>query len=224
MGPGRLQRLASSALVLTLCLPLTGLEAQTKVERSGSLYKWKDDKGRWHYSESLPQNQEFDTLELNKHGRVVREVELHRNPGQQKNAKEQLERARQEKQLAVQRQRDDALLRTYTDEREIDDSRERNIALPEQAIAGLQLRLSQSRASLQGLRKQTETYAARGEVVPPGLNEDIAEEKKEVQRIERDIERYEQQIVSIRERYDDDKRRFRELKGTKDEAPQAANP
>ena len=226
MGRDRLTRLAGSLLVLVLYLPQVSLAAQPapggKIERSGPLYKWKDDKGRWHYSETLPQEQEFDTLELNKNGRVVRQVELNRNPTRQ-TTNEKTERERQEKHQAfLMRQRDEALLKTYTDEREIDESRDRNVSIPEQAIKGLEVRLAQSKESLEVLHKQAEELGKRGEKRHAGLDEDIHEQKKDIARIERDVERYEKQIVAIRDKYEEDKRRFRELKGTTAAAPASA--
>lgn len=213
--------MAEAALVLALFAldPLAAAQAgkstssATKVERSGGLYKWKDETGRWHYSETLPQEQEYETLELNRQGRLIRQLDLHRDPQKQRSAKEKADRAREEKQAAAMRQRDDALLRTYTDENEIDDARERNVALPEQAIRGLEKRLSQAEVSRQQLLKQQQDHEAAGEPVPPGLRDEIAAETAGMERIQRDIERYRKQIIAIRERYDDDKRRFRELKG-----------
>lgn len=187
------------------------------------LYKWKDEKGRWHYSETLPQQQEYDTLELNRQGRVLRELDLQRDPNKQRATRHKAEREREEKQAAALRQRDDALLRTYTDEHEIDDARERNVALPEQAIRGLEKRLSQAEASRQVLHKQKQELEASGDPVPPGLHDDIAAETADIERIQGDIERYRKQIITIRERYDEDKRRFRELKGV-EPAPTATPP
>jgi len=231
MGRDRRKRLTGAMLVLTLLvleLPFqahAGKPAASKPERmGGGLYKWKDDKGRWHYSETLPQEQEYETLELNRHGRVVRELDLTRDPLKQKSAKERAEREKAEKQTALLRQRDDALLRTYTHEREIDEARERNIALPEQAIRGLEKRLSQAEASLQVLRKQGQEHEKNGEPIPAGLTEEIAADTDDIERIQRDIERYRKQIISIRDRYDDDKRRFRELKGASPDAASTAVP
>lgn len=201
-----------------------GVAPSKKVERSGRFYKWKDDKGRLHYSETLPQEQEFETLELNANGRVVRQIELHRDPLKQKLTKDRAERERDEKQAAALRQRDDALLKTYTQEQEIDDARERNIALPEQAIRGLEKRLSQAESSRAQLYKQALDLERASEPVPPGLREDIATEDADIARIKSDIERYRRQIISIRDRYDDDKRRFRELRGIGNEAASTSAP
>ncbi|MSQ59288.1 MAG: hypothetical protein EXR36_06480 [Betaproteobacteria bacterium] len=61
--------------------------------------------------------------------------------------------------------------------------------------------------------KQTEQYAGKGNPVPNWLEEDIQDQKKDIARIEQDIQRYRDQITAIREKYDEDKKRFRELKG-----------
>ncbi|MFN0314280.1 MAG: DUF4124 domain-containing protein [Burkholderiales bacterium] len=201
-----------------LLLPAISIAAQpssgTKVERiGGSMYRWVDNRGVVHYSEILPQEQEFETTELNKQGRMVRRVET---PVliNKKAAAEKAERERQEKERQfLQNRRDESLLNTYTEEREIDDSRDRNIAIPTQAIKGLELRLEQSRASLEAFMKQTEQYTSKGNPVPNWLQEDIQDQKKDMARIEQDIQRYREQIIAIRDKYDEDKKRFRELKG-----------
>jgi chromosome segregation ATPase len=201
-----------------LLLPAISVAAQpapgSKVERiGGSLYRWVDNRGVVHYSEFLPQEQEFDTTELNKQGRTVRRVET---PVliNKKAAAEKAELERQEKERQFQqKRRDESLLNTYTEEREIDDSRDRNIAIPTQAIKGLQLRLEKSRASLDAFMKQTEQYTSKGNPVPNWLEEDIQDQKKDMARIDQDIQRYQKQIIAIREKYDEDKKRFRELKG-----------
>lgn len=104
--------------------PAISLAAQpssgTKVERiGGSLYRWVDNNGVVHYSEILPQEQEFDTTELNRQGRIVRRVETPVLMNK-KAAAEKAERGRQEKERQfLQNRRDESLLNTYTEEREI---------------------------------------------------------------------------------------------------------
>ncbi len=177
----------------------------------GSLYRWVDGRGVVHYSETLPQEQEFDTAELNKQGRVLRQLDLQQTPEERRTAIEKAERERQEReQNFSQKRRDQALLDTYTEEREIDESRDRNIAIPAQAIKGLEIRLEKSRQSLDALMKQADHYTKAPR--PEGLDEDIQDQKKDIARIEYDIKRYQEQTAAIREKYGEDKRRFRELK------------
>ena len=167
-----------------------------------------------HYSEALPQEQEFDTSELNKQGRVLRQIDLQQTPEERRAAKEKAERERQEKERNfLKKRRDQALLDTYTEEREIDDSRDRNLAIPAQAIKGLELRLEKSRQSLDEFLKQGEHYNNKGVARPESLEEDILNQKKDIARIENDIRRYQEQMTAIREKYEEDKIRFRELKG-----------
>lgn len=218
MGRVHLTRLAGLTLVLVLCTgPQISVAQQpapgTKTERlKNSLYKWRDANGVVHYSETIPQEQKFDTTEMNKQGRVVRQ---HQHSAEERRIALEKAQKEREEQAALndKRRRDDALLRIYSDAREIDESRERNVAIPHQAIGGLKVRREKVLESLGHLHKQGEIYDRQGSSRPRDLIEDIDETKRELARIASDIERHEQQIDAIRNKFDEDKRRFKELRG-----------
>jgi hypothetical protein len=213
-------QLAGLALVLSLLVPAPS-DAEPKRpaeggkgERVGALYRWVDERGVVHYSEALPQEQTHDTTELNKQGRVVRQLDGVQTPEMRRAASERLELERLEKQKAFeQKRRDEALLNTYTEEREIDDARDRNIEIPAQAIKGLEHRLQKVREILAESLRHEDDYARRGEEAPENLDEEIQDKKREIARIEYDIKRYQEQMLAIRVKYNGDKLRFRELKG-----------
>ncbi len=165
-----------------------------------------------HYSETMPQEQNFDTTQMNKQGRVIRQLE--KAPLDRQVASEKTDRERQQKQQsAEQKRRDDALIKTYTDVLEIDAARERNIALPFQAIEGLKVQREKVMESLNVLASQADAYDKQSKPRPPGLTEDIQDKRRQMTRIAGDIKRYEGQVTLIRNKYDEDKRRFIEIKG-----------
>ena len=110
-----------------------------------------------------------------------------------------------------QRRRDTALLNTYASAREIDAARDRTLALPLQAIKGLEPRVKQSESRLAGLESRAQDLENSGKPVPDHLKEDIADQKLELDGLRADIGRHQSQIEAIRARFDTDKQRYIEL-------------
>jgi hypothetical protein len=194
-------------LAATLALATSGASGAAK------LYKWVDEKGQVHYTESMPPeyNNKGNT-EMDKRGRVLRKNDAVVPVDPSKVTEEEIARKRaEEKRMAEQRRRDHALINTYTTEAEIDIARDRNLQLPMQAIKGIEPRLKGSWARLEALKKQAEPYAKEGRPVPDGLKEDIALQEKEVALFEAELRAKQTEATHIREKYDADKARFREL-------------
>lgn len=194
-------------LAATLALATSGASGAAK------LYKWVDEKGVVHYTESMPpEYTNKGNTEMDKRGRVLKKNDAVTPVDQSKLSEEEVARKRlEEKRVYEQRRRDHALINTYTTEAEIDVARDRNLALPMQAIKGIEPRLKASWARLEALKKQTEPYQKAGQPVPDGLKEDIALQEKEVALFESELRAKQTEATHIREKYDADKSRFREL-------------
>jgi len=195
------------ALAATLALATSGASGAAK------LYKWVDEKGQVHYSESMPpEYKDKSSTELDKRGRVLRKNEAAPPVETARLDDDALVRKRlEEKRLYQQRRRDSALINTYTTEAEIDIARDRNLALPMQAIKGIEPRLKAAWARLEAVKGQTESYAKAGKPVPEALKEDLAMEEKEVAHLEGEMRAKQTEATNIREKFDADKMRFREL-------------
>jgi len=195
------------ALAATLALATSGASGAAK------LYKWVDEKGQVHYSESMPpEYKDKSSTELDKRGRVLRKNEAAPPVETARLDDDALARKRlEEKRLYQQRRRDSALINTYTTEAEIDIARDRNLALPMQAIKGIEPRLKAAWARLEAVKGQTESYAKAGKPVPEALKEDLAMEEKEVAHLEGEMRAKQTEATNIREKFDADKMRFREL-------------
>ena len=194
-------------LAATLALATSGASGAAK------LYKWVDEKGQVHYTESMPPEYNNNgNTEMDKRGRVLKKNDAVAPPEQSKlSDQDSARRKAEEKRLAEQRRRDHALINTYTNETEIDVARDRNLSLPMQAIKGIEPRLKASWARLEALKKQTEPYTKAGKPIPDGLKEDIALQEKEVALFEAELRANQTEATQIREKYDADKARFREL-------------
>lgn len=194
-------------LTATLALATSGASAAAK------LYKWVDDKGQVHYSETMPpEHKDKSSTELDKRGRVLKKNDAAVPSETAKLDEEGLARKRlEEKRLYEQRRRDSALINTYTTEAEIDVARDRNLSLPMQAIKGIEPRLKASWARLEALKQQADALTKAGKPVPEALKEDILLQEKEVALFEGELRAKQTEATHIREKYDADKMRFREL-------------
>lgn len=194
-------------LTATLALATSGASAAAK------LYKWVDEKGQVHYTQNMPpEYKDKSSTELDKSGRVLKKNDAAPPPEMARLDEDGIARRRlEEKRLYEQRRRDSALINTYTTEAEIDVARDRNLMLPTQAIKGIEPRLKAAWARLEALKKQTEPYDKAGKPVPEALKEDIAMQEKEVAQFEAELRAKQTEATHIREKYEADKMRFREL-------------
>jgi hypothetical protein len=174
------------------------------------MYRWVDGNGRVHYSDTLPQTyQKSGAAEMNKQGMVVRRT--------QSEAERQAEIVRQAEQLKIERQQaeqarlDRALMATYTSEAEIDLARDRALEHHKLAIRGAETRAKAVDANLDELRARISAIEKSGRPVSPDLQNQLAQTRKESLELKRTILNNEDAMLQVREKYEADKQRFRQL-------------
>jgi hypothetical protein len=202
----------ASVLIGLACLFILS-DATAGAQQPGRIYKWVDEKGVTHYGQSIPpEYREQGGAEMNKGGMTVRRIDPVATPEQRKAAEERARRDKEEqKRVYEQRRRDTALLNTYTSPREIDEARERTLALPTQAIRGLEPRVKRAQERLAELEAKSDAFRKGGKPVPDHVQDDITDQKLELDGLRTDIERHQSQIEAIRARFDQDKQRYIEL-------------
>ena len=208
-------RLNPPTAVLALILVLALTNTAGAVQAGERIYKWVDEKGVTHYGQAIPtEYRDQAASEMNKHGLTVKRIDAVAviTPDQRRVAEERAQRDREEqKRQFEQRRRDVALVNTYTSTREIDDARERSLALPMQALKGLEPRLKKAQDRLTALQGQMENIKHAGKTVSDQLQDESNEQKLEVDSLRTEKERYEGQITAIRAKYENDKKRYVEL-------------
>ncbi len=107
---------------------------------------------------------------------------------------------------------DRALLATFTSEAEIQIARDRQLATLEGLIRLNERNLPLYEENLAELRERAEALAAAGRPVPEELREDIRRMERQVAQRRAFIEAQRQEMARVRMKYDEDLRRFRELK------------
>jgi hypothetical protein len=187
--------------------------AQPSQAQPGRIYKWVDEKGVTHYGQAIPpEYRNREAAEMNRRGVTLKRIDGVATPAQRKAAEDRALRAKEEqKRLYEQRRRDVALMHTYTSAREIEEARDRNLTLPQQAIRGLEPRMKQAQERLNSTLAQAYELKRSGTPVPDYLADDISSQKLEVDAMRADVGRHRSQIEAIRTRFDADRQRYLEL-------------
>lgn len=181
---------------------------------SAKMYKWVDEDGTTHYSETVPpKHADKDRSELNKAGRVIRKKEA--LTPEERLAKEQelAEKRAAEEAAREQKRRDKALTSTYSNEKEIELARKRNLQQVEARINSINSQLKMAKGNLAGLEKEAEGYKAAGKPIPPSLLEDVKGSQKRLDKLLQDMKKAQEEKDALNARYDADKTRYKELTG-----------
>jgi len=206
----KLAVLATAALIVA---PLAA-EAQQKGERYTYRCTGKD--GKKYYGSTIPTaclGQPID--QLNERGIRVKRIDP------EGDEKARLAKEAEEKRLAdeaaekrEQLRRNRALLATYTSEKDIEAARKRALADNQRAIKEAADRVDMLKKRRAGYDKEMELYKD-GQKPPPKLAEDIRATEVDIELTESLIATKQKEAQSINARYDEDRRRYRELTGKK---------
>ena len=174
------------------------------------MYRWVDGSGRVHYSDTLPSTyQKSGAAEMSKQGVVVKRTQ---SEAERRAERAQLEEKRLTEQARQQQTKQDrALTLTYTTEAEIDLARDRALSHHNLAIKGSQLRAKILADNLAGLKERAARLVKAGRPIPPNLKGQMDQTRMESLELRRSSLNHEEALMKVREKYDMDKLRFREL-------------
>ncbi|HEX5539815.1 MAG TPA: DUF4124 domain-containing protein [Methylophilaceae bacterium] len=198
-----------------ILLMLHGLRAEAADKgkpATGTIIKWVDEKGVTHYGDSLPaQYSGHDNSVINSQG-----VLLRRNQPTHTSEKPA------DQATLDQQRRDRALLATFTTADEIDLARDRNLQMDKTALQSLQQRLQSARDRLAASQKVADGFMQRKQAVPADLAGDMQDNQAEIAKLEDQISQRRKNMETTQKRFDDDKRRFNELKAAESKPEEAA--
>lgn len=205
--------------VLAVALP-SFAGAQSKTGQSGKLFQWTDDKGVVHYGDSIPpEYAKADRNVLNTQGVHVGFEQGELTP-EQRAEKARLaaeaERAKQQREEAARR--DKQLLETYISVTDIEELRNRRLELLEGQIKVTELYLANLRKRLLTLQDEASNYkpyTARENApqIPETLATDISRTAGSINLYEQTLSHTRSTQENVRNSFDEDIRRFRQLKG-----------
>jgi len=189
---------ASAVLCTALCF-----NAEAK------LYKWVDDAGETHYGEVIPpEYANRDTKVLDK-GRVSDRSETFDSAKKNSVKKETAE----DKAATETHRRDEALLNSYSNEKEIDLARDRNLLQIEARVNTYSTMLKSAQTSLEDLNKESAALTQKKRGIPQSLTDDIAAAEALVAKRQKELETSQKEMETVKARYEADKQHYRELKG-----------
>ena len=187
-------------------------------------FKCVDEKGKTHIGDNIPDGcGNVVVYEVSRSGTVLRKIDPPLSPEQLQKRREAAEAQKAaEKAAAEQKRKDEALLQSFSSEREFDVTRDRQIEPLRSRIVTAQDRLKAIDKRQQEIANEMEFYkAGKGKaakasdkpVEPPHLlvaeNERLLAEK---QTNLKGIAGYEREIEALRAKYDADKNRWVALK------------
>jgi hypothetical protein len=179
------------------------------------LYKCKDSKGKTYYTQTPPTEclgKEMD--ELSKQGTVLKKREAALTP-EQLAAREAEEKRKKEEELAAkeEKRKNQALLNTYSSEKDIEDSRQRALKQAEQAAKEIDKRIAEAQQRAQKLEAEKEFYAKKP--MPKKLQDEIKNNEIDLKGQQDALASRKKDLGEINAKYDEDKRRYLELTGAK---------
>lgn len=200
-------RLLISTACTTACLA-----AAADALAQSRMYKCTDAKGKVYYTQTPPSEclgratEEIDR----KSGTVVRRTEGQLTPEQLAQREEERKRkAEDDKRVQEEKRKNQALLNTYSSEKDIEDARIRAIRENDSAIAESQKKIAGALQRQKELDAEKEFYAKK--TLPAKLQQDIKQNEIDLKNQQELLDVKKKQVSGINAKYDEDKRRFLEL-------------
>lgn len=200
-----------------LLVGAAALCAAISMNAEAKLFKWVDKNGQTHYGEVIPpEYADRDTKQLD-NGRIKDRSETFDSDKVNAAKRDSPE----EKEAKEARRKDEALLNSFTTEKEIDLARDRALLQIEARINSFTTLIQSANINLGDLHQENDVRAKQGRAIPQSLTDDIAAAEARVAKLQKDLDNSQKESVAVRARYDAEKQRFRQLKGL-EQTPAAA--
>jgi hypothetical protein len=158
--------------------------------------------------------------ELSRQGMVVKKSEGALTPSQIA-ARDAEEKRKKDEELAAkeEKRKNQALLNTYSSENDIEEGRQRALRQAEAANKETEKRMAEAQKRAQTLVAEKEFYLKKP--MPKKLQDDIKNNEIDIKGYQDALSAKQKELGEINAKYDEDKRRYQELTGTKAKAPAA---
>ena len=193
-----------------VALAFAPLSAQAQVT-----YRCTTKDGKKYYGSTIPMQCVGVVVEqLSKQGTVIKRIDP---AGDEKDKHEKEAAKKKEEDVATREEtrRNRALLATYTSEKDIEDARSRDLADNNKAVADVQAKIDSIKRTRAKYEKELEFYqdAKKGGGKPPAkLAQDITNADIDLKAQEDLLAVKKKEVTAINAKYDEDKKRFIELK------------
>ncbi len=203
-----------SAIGLCAIVALSVVPAQ-----AGKLKKWVDENGQVQYGDHIPPRYAKKSSQtLNNQGVVVQTRAAAKTP-EQIAEEERLAKLRAEQEIKRQEQerKDRILLDTFTNEDEMILTRDGKIEAIEAIVRVTNGRIQKMRQRLATEKKRAAFLERSGKPVPESVTRQIAEAREQIRHNIEYIDNRRTEQQAIRDKFELDIKRFRELKAAKQE-------
>ena len=179
-------------------------------------YRCTGKDGKKYYGQTIPQSCLGQPLELiNKQGIVVKRIDPE---GDEKArlAKEAAAEKKRELEAAQKEsmRRNRALLATYTSEKDIEESRKRDLATHQRSVQEVESRIAEIKKRQSQHQKELAAFDEPGKGPPPArLKEEITNAEIDLKAQQSLLDAKKKEAATINARYDEDRRRYREAIG-----------
>lgn len=179
-------------------------------------YRCTGKDGKKYYGQTIPQSCLGQPLELiNKQGIVVKRIDPE---GDEKARLAKEAEAEKKRELeAAQKEsmrRNRALLATYTSEKDIEESRKRDLATHQRSVQEVESRIAEIKKRQSQHQKELAAFDEPGKGPPPArLKEEITNAEIDLKAQQSLLDAKKKEAVTINARYDEDRRRYREAIG-----------
>ena len=209
-------RAALLIAVLPAALLLATGVTQAQAQGSGKIICWKDKSGKviGCGDKVPPEFQDSATKELSQRGVTIKQSDAPLTAEQRRAQQADAERKRADEQKRAEQQRQDkAILDTFTNEKEIDLKRARDVQQLESTIETLQTNLKNANDRQAQGRARIEQSRKNKKPVPPAVQQEFDRSEGEKAKIEIQIAQKRKEIAALNQKYDEIKKRFAELMG-----------
>lgn len=182
------------------------------VAYAGGLYKWVDESGKVHYSDSPPlQSQQQGVAELSKQGSVTKPAE---SPAarQAREAAEAAQKQRDAHQLENTR-RDNALVESYANLQQLQAERAKQQAVLQSALDALQQRARNLTLQIQGIQQDIAQSLRNKQAPPQNSQRNLHVLQSEQGELTKQISLKQQELATFRQKTQNDLNRYRQLRG-----------
>jgi len=198
--------------IFSACLVLIVVAFSSTAE--AKLYKWVDDKGVTHYGEVIPpEYTNKSNAQLSDKGRVIKRTEEVNNKERSTNEEDEAKKRIDHEAKLEQSRKDKALQNTFSNEKEIDLARDRNLHQVESLISSIQSLQKTARENLKNYQQEAEERKRAGKKLHASLQADIAESENKLAKLQLDLVKAQEKAAAVKASYEADKIRFRELSG-----------
>lgn len=197
-----------------------------EVEKVGSLYKWTDENGQIHYSDTPPpEAAKQERQVLNDQGVVVGTLAAEKTPEQLAAEQKQRElEAAQRKAAEQQATRDKALLATYATVADIERTQNNRIAAIDAQIRVASGTVGSLEDQVINLETRAKDFTGQNKPVPDALQRDLDAARTQLLDNQKFMVARKQEQEDVRAHYAAEIARFKELKGITDATTTAPAP